>query len=117
VRYVKDQKRSSRKAIKAKLGRKQVLPCEVEKDVAKYCLLMERKFFGLTIADVVRLAYQLALRNGIKNHFCKRNEKTGIKWLKSFLRRHQEILVRTPEGLSLPRARCFNPEIRSSFFI
>ena len=56
-RYVKDRQRSSREAIK-KVGRKQVLRCEVEKDLAEYCLLMERKFFGLTMADVMRLAYQ-----------------------------------------------------------
>jgi len=36
---------------------------------------MERKFFGLTMADVMRLAYQLAVRNGIKNQFYKRNEE------------------------------------------
>ena len=38
---------------------------------------MERKFLGLTMADVMRLAYQLAVRNGITNKFYKRNEKTG----------------------------------------
>jgi len=59
---------------------------------------MERKFFGLAIADVTRLAYQLAVRNGIKNQFCKRNEKTGRKWLKIFLN-HQEISVTTPAYL------------------
>jgi len=53
----------------------------------------------LTLVDVVSLAYQLAVRNGIKNQFCKRNEKTGRKWLKNFLRRHQEISLTTAEGL------------------
>ena len=62
-------------------------------------VLMERRFLGLTMADVMRLAYQLAVRNGIKNQFCKRNEKTGMKWLKNFLRPHQEISVTSPEGL------------------
>jgi len=52
---------------------------------------MERKVFGLTMADVMRLAYQLAVRNGIKNQFCKRNEKAGRKWLKNFVRRHPQI--------------------------
>jgi len=61
---------------------------------------MERTFFGLTIADVMRLAYQLAVRNRIKNQFCKRNEEDGRKWLKNFLRRHPQISVRTPAGLS-----------------
>ena len=56
-------------------------------------------FLGLTIADVMCLAYQLAVRNRIKNQFCTRKEKTGSKWLKKFLRRRQEISVTTPEGL------------------
>jgi len=76
-RYVKDPKKSSSETIKTKLGRKKFLPCEAENDVAEHCLLMERKFFGLTMADVMCLAYQLAVRNGIKNQFCKRNEKAG----------------------------------------
>jgi len=62
-RYVKDRQESSSETIKTKLGRKQVLPCEAENDLAEHCLLMERKFFGLTMADVMRPAYQLALRN------------------------------------------------------
>jgi len=78
---------------------------------------MERKFFGLTMADVMRLAYQLAVRNGIKNQFCKRNEKAGRKWLKNFLRRHPQISVRTPEGLPLSKARGFTPESAHSFLI
>jgi hypothetical protein len=72
-RYVKDRQKSSSEAVKTKLGRKQVLPCEVENDLAERCRLMERKFFGLQMADVMHLAYQLAVRNGIKNQLCKRN--------------------------------------------
>jgi hypothetical protein len=46
------------------------------------------------MGDVTHLAYQLAVRNGIKNQFCKRNEITGRKWLKNYsyklqLRRNQ----------------------------
>jgi hypothetical protein len=75
------------------------LPCEGENDLAEHCLLVERKFWGLTMADVMCLAYQLAVRKGIKNQFCKRNEKTGKEWLKVFLRRHLEISVTTPKVL------------------
>jgi len=56
---------------------------------------MERKIFDLTMSDVMHLAYLLAVRNGIKNQFFKRNEKTGRKWLKIFLRHNQEISVTT----------------------
>ena len=41
---------------------------------------MDRKFLGLTVADVTNLVDQLAVRNGIKNQFFKRNEKNGTKW-------------------------------------
>jgi len=68
------------------------------------------------MADVMRLAYQLAVRNGIKNLFCKRNEEAGRKWLKIFLRFHLQISVRTPEDLSLSRARGFAPDSVAQFF-
>ena len=71
--------------------------------------------FGLTMADVMRLTYQLVVRNGIKNQFCKRNEEAGRKWLKNFLSHHPEISVRTPEGLS--RAMGFTPESVAQFFL
>ena len=115
-RYVKDQQKISSETVKTKLGRKQGLPREAENDVTEHRLLMERKFFGLTMADVTCLAYQLAVRNGIKNQFCKRNEKAGRKWLKKFLRRHPQISVRTPEGLSFSRARGFTPKLGAQFF-
>jgi hypothetical protein len=69
-RYVNDRQKISSEAMKTKLGRKQVLPCEAENGLAEHCLLIERKFFGLTMTDVMRLAYQLAVRNGIENQFC-----------------------------------------------
>jgi len=78
---------------------------------------MERKFFGSAMADVMRLAYQLAVRNGIKNQFCKRNEKAGRKWLKNFVCHHTEISVRTPEGQSHSRVRGFTPESIAQFFL
>ena len=43
--------------------------------MVEHFLLMERNFFDFTVADVMCLAYYLAVRNGIKNQICKRNEK------------------------------------------
>ena len=36
--YVKDRQKSSSETVKTKLGRKQVLPCDAENDVAEHCL-------------------------------------------------------------------------------
>jgi len=69
--YVQDQQKSSSETIKTKLGNKQVLPCEAEICLAEHCLLVVRKFFGLTMADVMCIAYQLAVRNGIKTSFAR----------------------------------------------
>jgi len=115
-RYVTDRQKTSSETVKTKLGRKQVLPCEAENYLAEHCLLMERKFFGLTMAEVMRLAYQLSVRNIIKNQFYKRIEKVGRKWLKNVVCRHPQISGRTPEGLSLSRARGFTPESVAQFF-
>ena len=59
--YVKDRQKSSSETVKTKLGRKQAFPCEVENDLSERCLLMEGKCLGLTMADVMRLAYQVAV--------------------------------------------------------
>jgi len=71
--YVKDRQKSSSEAIKTKMITKQVIPCKAENDLVECCLLMGRKFLGLTMADVMNLAYQLAVIYGIKTQFCKRN--------------------------------------------
>jgi len=44
-RYVKDQQKSSSETVETKLGRKQVLRCEAENDLAEHCLLMEKNIF------------------------------------------------------------------------
>ena len=66
-RYVEDQQKNSSETVKTKLGMKQVLRCEAKNDLAEHSLLMGKKFFGLTMADVMRLTYHLAVRNEIKN--------------------------------------------------
>jgi hypothetical protein len=102
-RYPKDREKSPNEAMKTKLGRKQVLPREEENDLVEHCLLMKRKILQLQTICV-------SLTNGIRNQFWKRNEKAGRKRFKNVLHRHPEISVRTPEGLSLSRARGFTHE-------
>jgi hypothetical protein len=42
--YVKDRQKNWSETVKKNLGRKQVLSCEVENELAEHCLLMKRKF-------------------------------------------------------------------------
>jgi hypothetical protein len=78
-RYMKDREKSSNEAIKTKLGRKQVRHCEAENDLVERALYFGgKKVFW--IDNSRRFAsHLLAVRNGIKNQFCKRNENDGRK--------------------------------------
>jgi hypothetical protein len=66
---------------------------------------MEERFFGITRADLRRLAYfHLAFANNIPNSFNVQNEAVGKKWLNGFPKRHEEILsVGLPQGISAAR--------------
>ena len=68
------------------------------------------------MAEVMCLAQQLAVRNGIRNQFCTRNEKTHRKWLKNVLCRHQEMSVTTPEVLHSQKRGGFTPESVAQYF-
>ncbi|CAH1969809.1 unnamed protein product [Acanthoscelides obtectus] len=75
---------------------------------------MESRLFGLTRIELRRLAYQLAERNNIQHNF--HHEMAGVDWLKGFLRRHQNLSVRTPEATSAARAMGFNKVVVGQFF-
>jgi hypothetical protein len=57
-----------------KLGRKPVFSLQLEKELTSYCLEMERRFFGLTKSDVLRIAYQLAESKGVSAPFNKESK-------------------------------------------
>ena len=65
--------------------------------LVKYLLFMETTYFGLTIADLRRLAYQLATKNNLTHPF--KTEEAGRAWADLFLRRHKAVLsLRKPTG-------------------
>lgn len=102
---------------KTKLGRKSILPDELENDLVNHLILMESKYFGLTRQDVRRAAYQLAKRNNLPNRFSILHQAAGSKWLRLFLKRHgDKISLRRPTGTSVARAVGFNKQDVDQFF-
>ncbi|CAH2013916.1 unnamed protein product [Acanthoscelides obtectus] len=102
-------------AVCTKLGRKPYLGEDLEKELVSYLLIMEQKFYGYTIRDLRRMAYQIAIRNHLETPF-NRNE-AGRSWVDLFLNRHKEHLsIRKPCGTSFSRALGFNKENVQSFF-
>ena len=111
--YVKN---NGKNTIDARIGRKPILPLELEKDLERYCLEMEDKYYGLTRNDIKRMAYCLAIRNNLQHPFSKQKESAGRKWLNLFLKRHPNLSVRKPQPVSDARIKGFTPENVSKFF-
>ena len=79
--YVKQPNKTPEELIAVSIGRKPVLSSELEESLVVYCLEMDRRFYGIGVGDIKRLAYQLALRNGIRHPFSQQTGAAGKKWL------------------------------------
>jgi hypothetical protein len=67
-----------------KQARKSVFPPNLEADLAKHCLLMEKLFFGIKRADFRCVAYRLAVsKKGLKG-FLKRCTEIPSDYHKAF---------------------------------
>jgi len=73
-------------------------------------------FYGVTITDVRKAAYEFTERNNIKHSFNKDRKIAGKKWFYNFMRRHRNISLRQPESTSLARCKGFNRENVFGFF-
>lgn len=79
------------------MGRKPILGKSLEKKLVQYVLLLESKLFGVTIGDIKRLAYDLAVKNKIAHPFSA--GEAGRGWVDLFLQRHQnEVCTIQPYG-------------------
>jgi len=92
-----------------RLGRFQtVLDEKFEQELATYVIDMQQRFYGLSSIQLQRLAFDLAVKNGISHPFNAQKGRAGKDWISGFLRRHPNISFRTPEATSLSRATGFN---------
>lgn len=90
---------------------------EQEEVLLKYykdCALM---FYGLTVKECRKVAYEMAKVNCIKMpRSWKRDQLAGLEWFRFFKKRHPDISVKKPEAISLARATSFNRETVAIFF-
>jgi len=52
-------------------------------------------FFGLSAKEFRKLAYEFAEKLGIVHRF--NNDSAGKTWMRLFLSRHPELVIRSPE--------------------
>lgn len=100
----------------ATLGRKATFSQEQEQELADYVLKVANMFYGLTPADLRKLAYEFAEANHIAHNFSQATKMAGKDWLAGFMKRNARISLRKPEGTSINRINAFSKESVSNFF-
>ena len=82
-----------------------------------YILKASNIYFGLSPKEVRCLAYECAVGFKIPiPKMLRENLCAGADWFTSFMKRHPELSIRTPEPTSLSRATSFNRENVKLFF-
>src|SRR6218665_725319 len=97
--------------VERKLGHKTVLNSGQEQELVQLLLQLEKQLFGLTQQDLRKLVYQYCERNQISHPFNKLDRMAGEDWSRGFLKRHQNLSVRKPEGISIGRAIGFSQSV------
>lgn len=65
-----------------------------ESEFAAHCKKMGEMFFGLTINDMRRLAYEFAVASNIQHPFNDKSKMAGRDWVECFLGRHPDLCLR-----------------------
>ena len=85
--------------------------------IVEYLLKASDIYFGLSSKECRKLAYRFAKANRIKipeSWYDKQQAAPDL--FKSFLKRHRQLSLRTPESTSLARPSSFNKNNVNSFF-
>lgn len=97
-------------------SKKPVFTREQEQELAAHLLDLEARFYGITMIDVRKFAYELAEKNNLEHNFNHKLKMAGRYWLEGFLRRNPILSFRKPEATSAARARGFNKPSVDAFF-
>lgn len=98
------------------IGRSCTFSKEMETELEKHILKLESIFFGITIIEVRKAAFEFAERRGLKHNFNTTKKMAGKKWFYGFMRRHPLLSLRQPESTSIARCRGFNKANVKVFF-
>lgn len=72
--------------------------------------------YGLTVNLFRSMAHDFALKEGINIPESWKKKSSGTDWYSGFMQRNPRISLRTPEQLSMARAKGFNKEAVDSFY-
>ena len=91
-----------------KRGRWTCMPHNFETKLVDHVVRQEKLLFGITRKDLMKLAYELAERNGLQRVFSRDKKSAEKDWFSSFIKRHPTLSLHQPEATSLARSSGFN---------
>lgn len=98
------------------MGRKPVLPAEVEDSIAEMLKYCSTTGYPLSEKELRELLFQYCEKARITHPFSTDERAAGRDWWKGFLTRHPSISVRKGENVSFARARGMNRETVNGWF-
>lgn len=67
------------------LGRKPVFNLDQEKQIADHIVSLAKMFYGVTMSELQRLAFDLTKKNGVKHNFNRDSAMAGMDWVRTVL--------------------------------
>nr|XP_053647291.1 uncharacterized protein LOC128698911 isoform X2 [Cherax quadricarinatus] len=95
---------------------RQVLSDDQEKELSTYLKQAADIYYGLSVKEVRKLAYQFA-ESASKTipPSWKKHKMAGSDWFSGFLKRNKDLSIRSPETTSLSRAAGISPFNKDTF--
>ena len=90
------------------LGKKTILPPAAERELVEHIKQLASVSFPCTRDDIRTLTYEYAVKNNITG-FSDAKRKAGYYWFDGLMSRFPELVVKSAENLSVPRAMGMNP--------
>ncbi|XP_043467023.1 uncharacterized protein LOC122501547 [Leptopilina heterotoma] len=101
----------------SQIGPKPILNNEQEEELEKYLLRASSLYYGLSIEELRVMAYEYAKKINVKYPSSwDKNGQASREYYYSFMNRHRNLTLPTPEQVSEHRAKSFNKENVASFF-
>lgn len=85
------------------MGRKPVLSDDQEKELCTHVLTLCKLFYGVTLVELRRIAFEFVEKNKINHNFNQITKLAGKDWAQGFLKRNPNLSLRKPEPTSLSR--------------
>lgn len=98
------------------MGKKAVFKNFQEEEICSHLLHLAKLFYGVTLTELRRMAFEYAEQNKIKHNFNKTTKLAGKDWAQGFLKRNPQLSLRKPEATSINRILAFNKEAVKKFF-